>query len=38
MNERMRQLGGKLEVFSKESGTRVRASVPMPESQSAASA
>ncbi len=38
MNERMRQLGGKLEVFSKESGTRVRASLPMPESQSAASA
>ena len=29
MNERMRQLGGSLELFSNEQGTLVKASVPM---------
>ena len=36
MNERMRQLGGRLEVFSNKNGTKVRALVPA-KSQSAAS-
>ena len=29
MNERLQQVGGKLEVFSKETGTVVRATVPL---------
>jgi PAS domain S-box-containing protein len=29
MNERLKQVGGKLEVFSKETGTLVRATVPL---------
>jgi signal transduction histidine kinase len=34
MNERMRQLGGRLELSSKQSGTTVRAIVPAGESAS----
>ncbi len=37
MNERMRQLGGKLELVSNESGTTVSAMVPAGESSSATS-
>jgi len=38
MNERMRQLGGRLELVSKESGTTVRVIVPAMESSSSTSA
>jgi signal transduction histidine kinase len=31
MSERMRQLGGNLELFSSASGTIITASVPIPE-------
>jgi PAS domain S-box-containing protein len=34
MNERLRQLGGKLELFSSEKGTTVRATVPLRTSRS----
>src|SRR6476660_6305911 len=38
MNERMRQLGGRLELVSKKGGTRVSAIVPAGDSSSSASA
>ena len=37
MNERMRQLGGKLELSSSAEGTTVRATVPIRESEETSS-